>query len=268
METKYRKSIRLVFILLILFIGAGFYLALTYRTPSLKKEGVLVETEEWVEDPETIVIPLEEKETAGAVQPATTQEKKEPAGEEPKKEERSSTDYEDSYGKEAILYGIEQGYLFESEPGKFFPKKNIQRFEFIHMINRSFRFEEEAQIRFVDVKKEDFFYRDVCIAMNQKYLYTFNGNRFGPYKYFYRWELPYILGKMTKQEVSGEDLQTLEVYSDSLQIPKNARAYVELFLKKGWIRPESSSKFGSKSILKKEEVAYTLYQLKLSGVLE
>lgn len=267
MGTKYGKTIRLVFILLILLIGAGLYLLLTRQTP-LPEEELPVETERWVEDPETIVIPLEKEDVAATVQPQTPQKNEDIGDMRSDEEEETLTDYGGSYATEAIIYGIEQGYLFESEPGKFFPKKNIQRFEFIHMINRAFGFQEEGEVRFVDVKKEDFFYRDVCIAMNQKYLYTFNGNRFGPYKYFYRWELPYILGKLTKQEISGEKADTLENYSDSLQVPKNARAYVDLFLKKGWMKPETASKFGSKSILKKEEVAYTLYKLKTSGVLK
>ncbi|MDO4793119.1 MAG: hypothetical protein Q3993_02985 [Filifactor alocis] len=272
METKYRRTIRLVFILLILLIGGLLYLMLTHEPPSLQEE-TIAEDQEWVENPETIVIPLKETGISQISKPEA--EKKGEKTADAKSVEvkagesaKPLTDYEDSPVKEAIIYGIEQGYLFETETGKFLPEKNIQRFEFIRMINKAFGFQEEAEIRFVDVKKEDFFYRDVCIAMSQKYLYTFNGNRFGPYKYFYRWELPYILGRLTKQEVSVEDFQTLELYSDSLQIPKNARGYVELFLKKGWMKPESASRFGSKSILTKEEVAYTLYKLKLSGALK
>lgn len=267
MGTKYAKTIRLVFILLILLIGVGFYLVLTRQTP-LPEEEISVETETWVEDPDTIVIPLEKEAVATAEQSEVSEQAGKVGGTQLNTEEGILTDYGGGYATEAIVYGMEQGYLFESEPGKFFPKKNIQRFEFIHMINRAFAFQEEAEVHFVDVKKEDFFYRDVCIAMHKNYLYTFNGNRFGPYKYFYRWELPYILGRLTQQKVSGETLDTLDNFSDSLQVPKNAQGYVELFLKKGWMKPESASKFGSKSILKKEEVAYTLYQLKLSGVLQ
>lgn len=178
-------------------------------------------------------------------------------------------DYRSSYAKEAIDYAIRKGYVDVGQSGKFFPQKNIQRYEFIYMVNRAFGFDKKKEIHFLDVSKSDFYYTDVSVAMGAGYMYTFNGNTiFGPKKYFYRWELPYILGKAMKKDFSTEETKTLMNYSDGSKVPISARTSVAYFIQKGWMNPKSKNKFGTHDILTKEETAYVLYQLQKAGYLK
>ncbi len=181
----------------------------------------------------------------------------------------ASNDYQNSYAKEAIDNAVRKGYAYETQSGKFSPKKNIQRYEFIYMVNRAFGFEKQAKIHFSDVSKSAPYYKDVSVAMGAGYMYTFNGNTiFGPKKYFYRWELPHLLGKAMKKDFSKEGTKALMKYSDGSKVPRSARASVAYFIQKGWMNPKSKNKFGTHDILTKEEMAYVLYQLQKAGYLK
>ena len=114
-----------------------------------------------------------------------------------------------SESQEAIDFAKQKGYAYTDKSGNFSPEKNIQRYEFIYMVNRAFGLKKQKEIHFVDVKKTDSYYNDVSVTMGAGYLYTFKNNTiFGPKKYFYRWELPYILGKVMNINLSDKSSKT------------------------------------------------------------
>lgn len=174
-------------------------------------------------------------------------------------------DISKSFAKEAIEAAIKEGYATQTEDGKFLPKKNIQRHEFVFMVNRAFHFKQGKKAKFSDIGEKSFYYNDASIAVSEDYIYLFKGNRFAPNKYFYRWELPYLLGKALKRDFSNVDTSILERYSDRGSIPPSAKGATAYFVQKGWIRPVQKDRFGATAILKKEEVVYTLYRLRAEG---
>lgn len=174
-------------------------------------------------------------------------------------------DISKSFAKEAIEAAIKEGYATQTKDGKFLPKKNIQRHEFVYMVNRAFHFKQGKKVSFSDLGEKSSYYSDASIAVSEDYIYVFKGNRFAPNKYFYRWELPYLLGRALKRDFSNVDTSILERYSDRGSIPPSAKGATAYFVQKGWIRPLQKGKFGATAILKKEEVVYALYRLRAEG---
>lgn len=196
-------------------------------------------------------------------------DKKEETKKEQPKTISQNKNHKKSETQEAIEFAKQRGYAYIDKSGKFLPKKNIQRYEFIYMVNRAFGFKKTKKVNFVDVKKTDFYYNDVSITMGAGYLYTFKKNTvFGPKKYFYRWELPHILGKAMNMKLSEKSSKTLMKYSDGKKVPKSARGSVSYFIEKGWMKPKSKKNFGTHDILTKEEMAYVLYQLHKEGYIK
>ena len=177
-------------------------------------------------------------------------------------------DYGESYAFDAIKYGAENGWLFETQKGHFDPHKNIQRFEFIYMVNRAFGFTDKAKVTYTDIKKSALYYDDVAVTEKADYLYVFDGNRFEPEKYFYRWELPFILSKAMKKDFSDTKLKSFYKYSDAKRVPSSARGAVAYFISKGWMKPQKEKYFGARDILTKEETVFVLYNLAKDGVLK
>lgn len=130
-------------------------------------------------------------------------------------------DISEHWAKDTILEFVEKEYIDGYEDNTFRPNNGITRAEFIKIVNKFFNLTKESDINFSDVKADEWYYKDLRIAVEAGYINGYEDNTFRPYENITRQEVAKIISKV-KDFKGGEELK----FKDSNNISSWAKDYV------------------------------------------
>ena len=135
------------------------------------------------------------------------------------------------------------------------PDKPLTRAEFMGIVNRAYGYSKVGPIPFTDVSKNDWFYDDVSIAYNAKYIQGTGKTTASPNDHLTREQAVYILAKnMRLKEIPGENLD----FSDSRTISNWSRGMVHSAVAHYIINGYSDNTFRPQSTVARSEMAALL----------
>lgn len=112
-----------------------------------------------------------------------------------------NVDYYSHYAEKSIKSLISKGIVSGYPDGTYRPDESISRAEFIAIINKAFNMQETGTINFKDVKKTDWFYKDIEKAIGEAYISGYDDGTLKPNNPITRQEASVVLGKLfTKLE--------------------------------------------------------------------
>ena len=80
------------------------------------------------------------------------------------------SDYENNWAKEEISYMVEKGVLAGYPDGTFKPQNNMSQAEFYRVINELMGYSEKGEVKFSDVKADDWYYGEVEKGVKANYI--------------------------------------------------------------------------------------------------
>lgn len=137
------------------------------------------------------------------------------------------------------------------------PDRSLTRAEFMAIINRAYGYSKVGPIPFKDVAKTDWFYDDVAIAYNAKYIQGTSKTTASPTDTLTREQAIYILGRnMRLKETSGEVLDFSDGRSISTWSRSMVRSAVDHYILTGY----ADGSFRPLSPVSRSEMAALLYR--------
>ena len=128
----------------------------------------------------------------------------------------------------------------------------MTRAEFMAVINRAYGYDQVGEIPFTDVRPSDWFYEDVCIAYNARYMAGTSETTASPNSTLTREQAVVILGhNMMLEEASGENLN----FTDARSISDWSRGLVKTASDQYIINGYADGSFRPKSQVTRGEVA-------------
>lgn len=152
------------------------------------------------------------------------------------KEDKNDTkinDWTSHWANRTIQDFISRGVINGYEDGTFRPDNSITRAEFIKLVNRYFGFNGKGNENFSDVTNGDWFYNDVCIAIEKGYINGYEDGTFRPNNPITREEAAKIISKITNNLDNNYD--KINCAKDGYKVSNWAKPYVEGAIKKGYI---------------------------------
>lgn len=108
-----------------------------------------------------------------------------------------ASDITTSWAKKEISEWADKGWARSYEDGTFKPNQAITRAEFVEILNNAFEVpKEEANLNFSDVRKDDWFYKQVAYAKNAGYIGGYPDGTFKPNGFITRQEASKIIATM------------------------------------------------------------------------
>lgn len=132
----------------------------------------------------------------------------------------ASNDYTGHWAEETIQLWLDKGYIAGYPYGTFKPEGLVTRAEFVKMVNSIFDYKEIADIKFIDVKSDDWYYQDVQKAVKAGYISGVSQMQFAPKDNLTREQAAVIISRI--MNIEGNSIDT-EVFSDSNKISSWAR---------------------------------------------
>jgi hypothetical protein len=130
--------------------------------------------------------------------------------------------------------------------------KAMTRAEFMAVINRAYGYDQVGEIPFTDVRPSDWFYEDVCIAYNARYMAGTSETTASPNATLTREQAVVILGhNMLLEESSGENLN----FTDARNISNWSRGLVKTASDQYIINGYADGSFRPKSQVTRGEMA-------------
>lgn len=139
-------------------------------------------------------------------------------------------DISNHWAKDNILDFVEKGYLLGYEDNTFRPNNSITRAEFIKIVNKFFDLTKESDVNFSDVKGDEWYYKDLRIAVEVGYIDGYEDNTFRANGNITRQEVAKIISKV-KGLKGSEELK----FKDSNNISSWAKEYVIALVSNGII---------------------------------
>ena len=168
-------------------------------------------------------------------------------------------DIDKHWAKKDIEYLVEKNIMSGYDDDSFKPAKEIQRAEFLKMVNNVFENNEVVDIDFTDVGKDQWYYGEVQKAIKAGYVGGYDDGSFRP------------KGKLDRQETSkilaialGIDDSTPSKnssFKDDKDINQWAKPYVEIMVDKGYLKGYEDNTFRPKNKLTRSEAAKILAEI-------
>ena len=107
-----------------------------------------------------------------------------------------AADYSGHWAEDTIQEWFDNDMLKGYEDGSFRPDVQISRAEFMTMVNNAFEYTEKADIDFIDVDSDDWFYPEVQKAVKSGYLLGYEDNTARPDNKITRQEAALIIARI------------------------------------------------------------------------
>lgn len=133
----------------------------------------------------------------------------------------AQSDVKGHWAEKTLQEWKEQGFLNGDAAGKISPNASVTRAELSALINRSFKYETQAEIAYSDVKKTAWYYNDLAIAASHGYMKGHANGTFKPDAQVTRQELAVVLSSILQLKAADGTAG----YSDTVNSPvwsKNA----------------------------------------------
>ncbi|MDB5054145.1 MAG: hypothetical protein JWM44_2195 [Bacilli bacterium] len=112
--------------------------------------------------------------------------------------EAAASDIKGHWAEGQINVWIDKGFISGYEDDSFRPDHTISRAEFIALINRSFEFNEWAEVTFTDVPAKNWAYTEVAKAVKAGYIQGYDKDTFGANNPISREEVAVIVHRLLR----------------------------------------------------------------------
>lgn len=170
-------------------------------------------------------------------------------------------DINNHWAQDVIKEFVGKGHASGYEDGTFRPNNNITRAEFITMVNNVFGFNSPKEKEFKDVKKTDWFYEELKIAIGAGYISGYEDNTFRPNSPITREEVASIVTNITKTQ--DRNLDKLSTYKDAHHVSQWAKPAVEGALESEFMSGYEGNVFKPKNKITRAEAVVTLSRINL-----
>lgn len=144
------------------------------------------------------------------------------------------TDINNHWAKTQISHFIENSYAKGYEDNTFKPDKQITRAEFVKLVNKYFGFNNKGISKFKDINQSNWYYNDVCIAVQAGYINGYEDNTFRPDNLITREEASKIIVSIKNQQDNTYD--KLNTFPDKHLVSNWAKPYIEGAIENGYLK--------------------------------
>lgn len=163
-----------------------------------------------------------------------------------------ASDIETHWAKKEISSWVERGLIKGYPDGTFKPNNGITRAEFAALVNRSFRFEDKADISFSDTKENDWFYSEIAKAKKAGYLDGYKDGTLKPNAAITRQEVATVIARLKSLQ---ENTSVTEKFVDKSSIPSWSKGFIGAVVKANYMKGYPNGKFEpAKNISRAESV--------------
>ena len=143
--------------------------------------------------------------SVSVVMPSSVLQENVPSGENELQKAEGFNDLNSvSWAKESIEYLYEKGIVSGDGNGNFLPDNKVTRAEFTKMLVKAFEINAEAEIKFADVKEEDWYYTYVGRAAGSGIVNGVSDGSFAPNDEITRQDMAVMIYRCTKDIVAPE----------------------------------------------------------------
>jgi hypothetical protein len=167
----------------------------------------------------------------------------------------SAVDYRGHWAETVIQKWLDMGYIKGYPDGAFRPEKFITRAEFVKIVNNAFAFKETADITFIDVKEENWYYEEIQKAYKEGDIIGISETEFAPENYITREQAAIIMSRLLELEGNTKGV---EVFYDSDQISIWAKEYVGSVTEHNLIKGYEDNTFRPQNNIKRAEAVVLL----------
>ena len=133
------------------------------------------------------------------------------------------------WSKDAVLDFVSKGYIDGYPDYTFRPENTITRAEFVKVVNKVFNYTDKAQINFTDVNSSQWYYEELCKAIQAGYIKGYEDNTFRPENPISREEASLMISRI-KNNLKGDG--TLG-FADESQVSYWAKDAVDSLIDNG-----------------------------------
>ncbi|TAN64826.1 hypothetical protein WS9_013235 [Paraclostridium sordellii 8483] len=143
-------------------------------------------------------------------------------------------DIDGHWAHKQISKFIENSYANGYEDNTFRPDNQITRAEFVKLVNKYFGFNDKGASNFKDINPKNWYYNDVCIAIQAGYINGYEDNTFRPDNLITREEAAKIIVSIKNQQDNTYD--KLNTFPDKHLVSNWAKPYVEGAIENGYLK--------------------------------
>lgn len=176
------------------------------------------------------------------------------------------SDVKGHWAQSEIDLFVKKGYIKGYEDLTFRPNLSITRAEFITIVNNVLEFKQIGKQNFSDINKDQWFYEEVCIAIEAGYISGYEDNTFKPNKFITREEVAHILTSIKNNK--DENIDKSLIYWDNEEISHWSKSSVEGTLENGYMGGYSDITFRPKNNITRAESVVVLSRLLTGNKIE
>ena len=170
------------------------------------------------------------------------------------------SEIEGHWAKESLTYFADQDWLKGYEDGTYKPDRTITRAEFIALVNRVCGFTQQTEgvlDKFTDVKKDQWYYKDIAIAVTQGYVEGDSETTVSPNANITREQAFTMLGRVAG--LSAQDFDVLAAFKDSTSVSSYAKPYLATLVKNGYVNGYEDKTLRPQRNITRAEAVKTMY---------
>lgn len=141
------------------------------------------------------------------------------------------------WAQKEINQFIKNSYAHGYEDSTFRPDNIITRAEFVKLVNKYFGFNNKGISNFTDINHNNWFYDDVCIAVQAGYINGYEDNTFRPNNPITREEASKIIISIKNQQDDVYD--KLDTFPDKHLVSNWAKPYVEGAIENNYLKGDT-----------------------------
>ena len=158
---------------------------------------------------------------------------------------------------------IKNSYAKGYEDNTFRPDKQITRAEFVKLVNKYFGFNDKGVSKFKDINQKNWYYNDVCIAIQAGYINGYEDNTFRPDNIITREEAAKIIVSIKNQQDNVYD--KLNAFPDKHLVSNWAKPYIEGAIENGYLKGDDLKNLRPTSHITRAESVTLLSRIENNG---
>ena len=172
-------------------------------------------------------------------------------------------DIDGHWAHKQISKFIEDSYANGYEDNTFRPDNQITRAEFVKLVNKYFGFNDKGVSKFKDINQKNWYYNDVCIAIQAGYINGYEDNTFRPDNIITREEAAKIIVSIKNQQDNTYD--KLNTFPDKHLVSNWAKPYVEGAIENGYLKGDNLKNLRPTSRITRAESVTLLSRIENNG---
>lgn len=170
----------------------------------------------------------------------------------------AAKDYQGHWAEGIIEKWIDMEYITGYPDGTFRPEEFITRAEFVKIVNNLFGLTETAEIAFVDVEEDNWYYEEIQKAYKTGDIIGVSKTQFSPNNNITREQAAIIISRLL--DLKGND-EGAEIFYDSSQVSSWAKEYVGAVAERNLIKGYEDNTFRPQNYIKRAEAVVLLNRI-------